>query len=55
MEHWGYGKKSPCKNSFIFKQKAFRTLSKSPKDSRDGYAKYLYSYKGKPVYFSNDY
>ncbi|TBR80925.1 hypothetical protein DU472_04510 [Campylobacter novaezeelandiae] len=55
MSGWGQGVKSPCKNNFIFKQKAFKTLSNSPKDSRDGYAKYLYNYKGKAVYFSNDY
>ncbi|MCR6574331.1 hypothetical protein [Campylobacter insulaenigrae] len=50
-ENWHGGKKSPKKNSFIFDEKVFKTLSNSPKFMEN----LIYKYNGQPKYFSSDY
>ncbi|EHJ7720094.1 hypothetical protein KB054_001799 [Campylobacter coli] len=52
---WERGLKSPCKNALKLDKAAFKTLSNFPKDSRGGYAKSLYKYKGKALEFTSDY
>ncbi|EJE3502719.1 hypothetical protein O1A23_001679 [Campylobacter coli] len=52
---WERGLKSPCKNALKLDKAAFKTLSNFPKDSRDGYAKSLYKYKGKALEFTSYY
>lgn len=52
---WGIGKAKAIKDDFDFERKTFKTLSKYPKDVRDGYAPLLYPYENKAVDFSNYY
>ncbi|AHK73616.1 hypothetical protein [Campylobacter coli] len=52
---WERGLKSPCKNALKLDKAAFKTLSNFPKDSRGGYAKSLYKYKGKALEFTSYY
>ncbi|MGI7471736.1 hypothetical protein ACNF80_09895 [Campylobacter coli] len=52
---WERGLKSPCKNALKLDKAAFKTLSNFPKDSRGGYAKSLYKYKGKTLEFTSYY
>ncbi|ECQ5913035.1 MULTISPECIES: hypothetical protein [Campylobacter] len=50
---WEQGLKSPCKNAFNFNNVAFKTFSRYPQDSRDGYTKSLFKYKGKALEFTS--
>ncbi|EHN6915587.1 hypothetical protein KJK76_000342 [Campylobacter jejuni] len=50
---WEQGLKSPCKNAFNFNNVAFKTFSRYPQDSRDGYVKSLFKYKGKALEFTS--
>lgn len=50
---WEQGLKSPCKNAFNFNNVAFKTFSRYPQDSRNGYTKSLFKYKGKALEFTS--